>query len=195
MHGPTCISWGQSNTFLARSRVEPDKGSEDFGPGTKPFGQGSGYYNYTGNCTTALGPCHEWGQLKANRCPARPRGALLSERNPTCDVRTYRGGLATCLHGWHLLDEEQAVPWADQPLVYHKKFRVYFQSYNASHHKQITRQDYGVGAGGGAATPALATGGDEYTVPQCAANIGQVTIGLGRIVALHCRSSTLHRNR
>eukprot|EP00966_Prymnesium_polylepis_P182245 4222009-Prymnesium_polylepis.3 len=25
----------------------------------------------------------------------------------------------------------QAVPWADQPLVYYKKFRVYFQSYNA----------------------------------------------------------------
>jgi hypothetical protein len=59
--------------------------------------------------------------------------------------------------------------------VYYKKFRVYFQEYDAARHKQITRADWGVGAGGGAATPALADGGDEYDVPQCAQNKGKVT--------------------
>ena len=66
---------------------------------------------------------HQWGMLNANRCPAQPRGDLLAQRNPSCDIRTYAGGLATCLHGWHLLDADQELPWQDQPLVYYKKFR------------------------------------------------------------------------
>eukprot|EP01051_Picozoa_sp_SAG22_P007668 SAG22_NODE_548_length_9247_cov_14.468080_1_plen_205_part_10 len=65
--------------LTSRVQVFPDNGAHDFGPGSKPFGQGSGYYNYTGNCTTALGPCHEWGQLLANRCPGQPRGDLLAQ--------------------------------------------------------------------------------------------------------------------
>ena len=39
----------------------------------------------------------------------------------------YVGGLDSCRHGWHLLDADQEVPWLDQPLIYYKKFRVYFQ--------------------------------------------------------------------
>jgi hypothetical protein len=46
------------------------------------------------------------------------------------------------------LGQDQEVPWQDQPLVYYKKFRVYYQDYNASRHKQITRHDWGIGAGG-----------------------------------------------
>ena len=54
-----------------------------------------------------------------------------------CSPRALPGGLVSCHHGWHLLDAEQEVPWADQPLVYFKKFRIYFQPHNASRHKQV----------------------------------------------------------
>ena len=77
-----------------------------------------------------------------NKCAPFPRMDLLEQRNPTCDYRTYVGGLHTCLHGWHLLDAEQEIPWPDQPLEYYKKFRMYYQEYNASHHRQITRVDW-----------------------------------------------------
>lgn len=66
----------------------------------------------------------------------------------------------TCHHGFKLLDADQDIPWPDQPLTYYKKFRVYFQEYNASSHRQIFREDWGIGAGGNH---------DEYDVPQCAA--------------------------
>ena len=76
----------------------------------------------------------------------------------TCDIRTYQGGLATCHHGWYLLDKEQVAPWVDQPLVYYKKFRIYYQEYDPSFHKQITRQDWGIAADGDHS---------EYDVPPC----------------------------
>ena len=99
-------------------------------------------------------------RFAADRCLPFPREQILEERNPTCDLRTYTGGLVSCHHGWHLLDAEQAVPWPDQPLVYYKKFRVYFQPYNASLHRQVERQDWGIAADGDRS---------EYDVEQCAA--------------------------
>ena len=57
----------------------------------------------------------------ANRCSPQPRGDLFVQRNPTCDIRTYEGGLSTCHHKWILLDKDQDQPWPDQPLVYYKK--------------------------------------------------------------------------
>lgn len=116
-----------------------------------PFGQGSGKIKYL--------PTGETVGFAPNRCPPQPRGDLLAQRNPTCDLRTYVGGLATCHHGWMLLDAEQDVPWESQPLVYYKKFRVYFQEYKPAEHVQIVRMDWGIGAGGNH---------DEYDVPQCA---------------------------
>jgi hypothetical protein len=182
--GPDAIYSGLLECPLTtRVQVLPNNDSLDFGEGMAPFGQGSGYYNYTGNCTVpssvpglqGTNKCHQFGQIKANRCPEQPRGDLLAQRNPSCDIRTYRGGLATCLHGWRLLDADQETPWADQPLVYYKKFRVYFQEYNNTKHQEITRHDWGIGCGGGAVKPSLASGGAEYDVPQCAANHGQIT--------------------
>ena len=114
-----------------------------------PFGSGSGRINYLGSDSVGF---------NAGRCPAQPRGDLLAQRNPTCDLRTYSGGLSTCHHGWHLLDADQDIPWADQPLVYYKKFRVYYQPYNASFHKQIQRHDWGIGADSDHA---------EWDVPKC----------------------------
>ena len=116
--GPDAIYSGLLECPLtSRVQVLPNNDSLDFGVGMAPFGQGSGYYNYTGDCripTSVPGgqntdKCHQWGQINANRCPGQPRGDLLAQRNPSCDIRTYVGGLATCLHGWHLLDADQEV--------------------------------------------------------------------------------------
>lgn len=79
----------------------------------QPFGSASGVIHYL-----------ETGEkvgFPANRCPPQPRGDLLAQRNPTCDIRSYTGGLSTCHHKWILLDKDQAIPWASQPLVYYKK--------------------------------------------------------------------------
>ena len=46
------------------------------------------------------------------------KGEVLEQRNPTCDLRTYTGGIQSCVDTWRLLDKEQPVPWQDQPLVY-----------------------------------------------------------------------------
>lgn len=93
------------------------------------------------------------------RCSPYPRTDLINQRNPTCDIRAYTGGLETCHHHWTLLDADQDIPWQDQPLTYYKKFRIYFQEYNESFHVQANRQDWGIGADGDHA---------EYDVPQCA---------------------------
>ena len=102
------------------------------------FGKGSGFLKYT-----ATG---EKVGFPKDRCSAEPREDILAERNPTCDLRTYVGGLSVCHHGWKLLDADQDIPWADQPLVLYKKFRVYYQPYNASFHRNIQRHDWGIAA-------------------------------------------------
>eukprot|EP01052_Picozoa_sp_SAG31_P065187 SAG31_NODE_24014_length_491_cov_0.744898_1_plen_163_part_11 len=99
--------------------------------------------------------------FQTNRCPPQPRGDLLAQQNPTCDIRSYMGGLSTCHHGWTLLDADQEIPWKDQPLTYYKKFRVYFQEFKTAPtptHIQTTRIDWGIGADGDHA---------EYDVPRC----------------------------
>ena len=115
-----------------------------------PFGQGSGSIKYL--------PTGESVGFKAGRCAPHPRTDLIGMKNPTCDVRTYTGGLMTCHHKWVLLDAEQEQPWVDQPLVYYKKFRVYYQEYDASKHANLYRQDWGIGADGDHS---------EYDVIQC----------------------------
>lgn len=124
------------------------------------FGEGSGMFKYIGGGANepANTPVGETIGMPAGRCAPQPREDLLAQRNPTCDIRTYVGGLLTCHHGWILLDADQEVPWQDQPLEYYKKFRIYFQEYNASFHKQITRQDWGIAADGDHS---------EYDVIQC----------------------------
>jgi len=115
-----------------------------------PFGQGSGKMRYV--------PTGEEVGFKKNRCDQQAYN-ILHNHNPTCDIRDYVGGLQVCHHGWTLLDAEQEIPWQDQPLVYYKKFRIYYQEYNPSFHVQIARHDWGIGADGDHA---------EYDVPKCA---------------------------
>ena len=56
-----------------------------------------------------------------------PTGDLLLQKNPTCWVDTYEGGLSCCHHKNVLLDKDQEQP--SDLLTYHLKFRFYFQPY------------------------------------------------------------------
>ena len=74
-----------------------------------------------------------------NYCQPEPRESVLAQRNPTCDVRSYVGGLQVCKHMWSLLDAEQekdprVQKWREQPLTYYQKYRFYFQTYVPNHH-------------------------------------------------------------
>jgi hypothetical protein len=109
-----------------------------------PFGEAKGFLKYE---NSSIG--------FQNLCKPEPASDLLSEKNPTCDLRTYSGGQTACHHLWYLLDHDQTIPWKDQPLEYHLKFRFHFQEYNASYHRPIYRTTWGI------ASPV------EYDVPQC----------------------------
>lgn len=112
------------------------------------FGQGKGAFKYLPTGETIGFP---------PRCEPQPREDVLHNHNPTCDIRTYVGGLSTCHHGWHLLDAHQEVPWMDQPLTYWLKWRLYFQEYNPAEHKVAYDWTFGIGGSTG-----------EYDVPKCA---------------------------
>lgn len=94
-----------------------------------------------------------------NWCEPQPRSDLLAMRNPTCDLRSYSGGQTACHHMFSLLDADQDIPWPDQPLEYHLKFRFWVQEYNASYHTDVSRTTWGI------ASPV------EYDVPKCAPGI------------------------
>ena len=57
---------------------------------TRPFGQGVGTIN---------------GVPYSPACHSAPLTSLIEQRNPSCDVRTYVGGMQCCRHGTILLDE------------------------------------------------------------------------------------------
>jgi hypothetical protein len=54
--------------------------------------------------------------------------------------------------------QDQEVPWQDQPLTYHFKFRFYFQEYEPAHHINAYSIHCLLGIGGQVT---------EYDVPQC----------------------------
>jgi len=72
-------------------------------------------------------------------CKPRPGGDLLQQKNPTCWVETYQGGLQCCHHDTVLLDKDQTPP--EEKLTYHLKFRFYFQPYTAepASHRNLLR--------------------------------------------------------
>ncbi|CAB9518140.1 expressed unknown protein [Seminavis robusta] len=90
-----------------------------------------------------------------NKCEPYPHTDLLEQKNPTCDIRTYVGGQTACHHMWSLLDADQDIPWADQPLEYRLKFRFWVQPYDASYHTNVHMTRHGIGS------PV------EYDVPKC----------------------------
>lgn len=62
-------------------------------------------------------------------CKDEPYGDLVKQKNPTCTLETYQGGLKCCHHDNFLLDVNQTIPWKDQELEYRLKFRFYYQDY------------------------------------------------------------------
>ena len=122
-----------------------------------PFGNAKGKLVYT----PVAGQAGEAGSGAVsfpNSCAPQPRTDLLEQKNPTCDIRTYVGGQTACHHMWSLLDADQEIPWPDQPLKYHLKFRFWVQPYNASYHQNVKRLTWGI------ASPV------EYDVPKCDAD-------------------------
>jgi len=93
-------------------------------------------------------------------CLPEPKGDLVQQKNPTCWVETYQGGLSCCHHGNILLDKDQTPP--EELLTYHMKFRFYFQPYTEAtatkpaSHTNLLRMYYQTEANAG-----------EYDVPKC----------------------------
>ena len=87
-------------------------------------------------------------------CLPEPKSDLLAEKNPTCFVDTYQGGLACCHHEVVLLDKEQVQP--TEVMTYHMKFRFWFQEYDEQVHENLIRIYW--------QTEALST---EYDIPKC----------------------------
>lgn len=99
-----------------------------------------------------------------HKCAAWPATNLIEQRNPTCDIRYYRGGQWACKHMWSLLDADQEIPWTDQPLVFHHKYRFWVQPYNESYHKKLV-------LGESVGSPLLIGSPWEYDVPACAPGV------------------------
>ena len=109
--------------------------------------------------------------------------SVMKNRNPTCDIRTYLGGLSTCHHGWHMLDADQDVPWMDQPISYYMKYRLYYQEFQGASSTTTTTTNDDDTEGGNSTivtttTPAshisafdltwsIAGATGEYDVPRC----------------------------
>lgn len=114
----------------------------------------------TGICQTGIVGTIGGNKFDNSRCKAFPRSDLVDQHNPTCSVQTYRGGLMCCRDGQSLLDKEQDIPWEEE-LVYHLKFRFYFEEYRAASdaaqapsHKNLVRLFWATDAG-------------EYDIVQC----------------------------
>ncbi|KAL7556779.1 hypothetical protein ACA910_005221 [Epithemia clementina (nom. ined.)] len=92
-----------------------------------------------------------------DRCLPFPKSDLIDQKNPTCSIERYQGGLSCCVHENYLLDKDQEIPWSDQPLEYRLRFRVYFEEhYPATLPQNLIRLYWMTEAWAG-----------EYDVPQC----------------------------
>jgi len=93
-------------------------------------------------------------------CLDEPKGDLVQQKNPTCWVDTYQGGLSCCHHKNILLDQHQTPP--EELLTYQMKFRFYYQTYkpatqnSPASHKNLLRMYYQTEANAG-----------EYDITKC----------------------------
>jgi len=67
------------------------------------------------------------GLAFSKNCAPYPTGDLLMQKNPTCWIQTYAGGLSCCHHGQVLLDADQPVD--NRTDEYSLKFRFWYQDY------------------------------------------------------------------
>ena len=95
----------------------------------------------------------------SKNCLEEPQADLVQQKNPTCWVDTYQGGLSCCHHKNVLLDTNQKQP--EEVMTYHLKFRFYFQPYSPAtssaptSHENLIRLYYQTEAWAG-----------EYDVPK-----------------------------
>mmetsp|Transcript_30184 Transcript_30184/g.59088 ORF Transcript_30184/g.59088 Transcript_30184/m.59088 type:complete len:774 (-) Transcript_30184:87-2408(-) len=124
----------------------------------KPFGKGTGTIIY--NPTNQPADTGTGSDGFGKTCLPEPATDMLWQENPTCDIRSYVGGMDVCKHGWSLLDADQDIPWVDTPLVIQQKYRFWVQPYNASYHTSLVRRNnWGLGS------PI------EFDVPKCAPGV------------------------
>jgi hypothetical protein len=145
-----------------------------------PFGQATGelVYHAVANQSVDIGVgAVGFGKQK---CAPFPATVLNEQRNPTCDIRYYTGGQWACHHKWSLLDADQEIPWVDQPLVFHHKWRLWVQPFNISYHQPVHY---------GSDTDLVIGSPYEYTVPKCADGVpgcglvdGKCTVLLPEVV-------------
>lgn len=128
----------------------------------KAFGQASGKLVYHAVANQSVDVGAGAVGFRAGKCAPYPSTVNIEQKNPTCDIRHYRGGQWACHHMWSLLDAEQEIPWPEQPLVFHHKYRFWVQPFTAGYHKSV---HYGGGS-------QLLLGSPwEYDVPKCAAGV------------------------
>jgi len=96
-------------------------------------------------------------------CAPEPTSDLVTQKNPTCWIQTYVGGLHCCHHEYILLDADQMVDTRVDEV--YLKFRVWFQEYQppkptnpTPSHLNLYRFYFQTEAFAG-----------EYDVPQCPA--------------------------
>jgi hypothetical protein len=96
-----------------------------------PFGSTKGSLVYTGPVNYTTDPRRESQTLGFNKnCKSEPHADLLHQRNPTCDLHTYQGGLSCCHHLWLLTDKGQEKELSPDIFEYFIKFRFYFQNWS-----------------------------------------------------------------
>lgn len=79
------------------------------------------------------------GECAAGDTSCTKESSLIAQKNPTCDIRYYKGGLGCCHHLYYLLDKNQSHLIPDDVLQYHMKMRFYFQEFNPQRHQQLYR--------------------------------------------------------
>jgi len=129
-----------------------------------PFGKATGALLYHPTNQSADVGRGKAAPFNGHKCAPWPSTSLLEQKNPTCDIRYYRGGQWACNHMWSLLDADQEIPWTDRPLVFRHKYRFWVQPYVKNYHRSLTL--------GEAVGSALLIGSPwEYDVPKCASDI------------------------
>ena len=128
----------------------------------KAFGQASGKLVYHAVANQSVDVGAGAVGFAAGKCAPYPATTMIPGQNPTCDIRHYRGGQWACHHMWSLLDAEQDIPWPDQKLVFHHKYRFWVQPFTEGYHTPV---HYGSGS-------QLLIGSPwEYDVPKCAEGV------------------------
>ena len=88
----------------------------------------------------------------SKHCANEPIADLLVQKNPTCFINTYAGGLSCCHHKNILLDKEQEQP--KHIMSYQLKFRFWYEPY--INHESLIRLYFQTEAYAG-----------EYDIPKC----------------------------